>query len=182
MGKSARVLGKDYGLTAQEMNHVLKEDGYLEGDPGNYSVTEKGKKYVSEQYHSRGTGGSSIYNASWETRTWDEGITDELDITEDRKREIRQGMKEAKQKKNEPENEFFEVDYDNYSYEGTDTTDEKSNGFYTSLGFIILGVSMYGISKAIPYGKSFMNDRVKPLFNEKKNKVAAKGGKNRKRK
>jgi hypothetical protein len=40
MRKSARVLGQKYGLTSQEMNFVLKEDGYLNGDTDNYSVTE----------------------------------------------------------------------------------------------------------------------------------------------
>ena len=46
--KSARIMGQDYGLTAQEMNFVLKEEGYLDGEPGSYSVTEKGSSYAVE--------------------------------------------------------------------------------------------------------------------------------------
>ena len=89
MRKSAIVLGQEYGLTAQEMNFVLKEEGFLDGETGSYTVTEKGEKYAEEQDHSRGTGGYSWYNKAWTTRTWDDEITDELDITEDRKKEPR---------------------------------------------------------------------------------------------
>lgn len=42
MRKYARVLNQKYGLTNQEMNFVLKDEGYLNGDAGNYSVTEMG--------------------------------------------------------------------------------------------------------------------------------------------
>ncbi len=83
MRKSARILGQGYGLTAQELNFVLKEEGFLDGEPGNYTVTEKGEKYAEEQDHHRGTGGYAHYNRYWTIRTWDDGITDELEITED---------------------------------------------------------------------------------------------------
>jgi len=180
MRKSARVLGQDYGLTAQEMNHVLKEEGYLEGESGNYSVTEKGEKYVSEQDHSRGTGGYSFYNPSWTTRTWDEEITDELDITEDRKKEIRKEMKESRQKVNEPEDESIEFDY---GYEDADTdtntTDDTSGGFFLVLAILLAGC---GIKKAAPYAKRFWDDSAKPFLNEDKNKVVGKAKKSRRRK
>ena len=61
MRKSARILGEDYGLTAKEMNFLLKDEGYLEGAPGNYSVTEKGNAYAKEEDHHRGTGGYARY-------------------------------------------------------------------------------------------------------------------------
>jgi len=31
----------------------MKEEGFLDGEPGNYTVTEKGEKYAEEQNHSR---------------------------------------------------------------------------------------------------------------------------------
>lgn len=74
MGKSARLVGMEIGKTAREMNALLQEHGYLEGSPGDYSLTEKGKKYGSEEHHHRGVGGYSHYNPNWTTRTWDEGI------------------------------------------------------------------------------------------------------------
>jgi hypothetical protein len=78
--RSARVLGFLYGLTAMEMNILLKEEGFLEGEPGQYSVTETGRRYAAEQHHHRGTGGYAWYNRDWEQRTWDPSITDELDV------------------------------------------------------------------------------------------------------
>ncbi len=45
------------------MNALLHEYGYLEGSPGDYSLTEKGKEYGSEQYQHRGNGGYAHYNA-----------------------------------------------------------------------------------------------------------------------
>lgn len=45
MRKSARCLGRDVGLNAEEVNVWLKEEGYLEGEPGDYRVTEKGRPY-----------------------------------------------------------------------------------------------------------------------------------------
>ncbi|THA56779.1 hypothetical protein E6P78_31690 [Streptomyces sp. A0958] len=72
MGKSARVLGEEFGRTAREMNALLKQYGYLDGNPGAYGITEKGQQYAKEQYHSRGTGGYAQYNRNWESRTWSE--------------------------------------------------------------------------------------------------------------
>jgi hypothetical protein len=72
MGKSARVLGFEFGRTAREMNELFKQHGYLEGEPGAYGLTDKGSQYAEEQYQSRGTGGYAHYNRSWETRTWND--------------------------------------------------------------------------------------------------------------
>jgi hypothetical protein len=72
MGKSARVLGLEFGRTARKMNALLKQHGYLDGTPGAYGLTEKGQRYAQEKYHSRGTGGYAHYNRSWETRTWND--------------------------------------------------------------------------------------------------------------
>lgn len=153
MRKSARVLGQKYGLTAQEMNFVLKEEGFLNGEPGNYTVTEKGEKYAAEQDHSRGTGGYSWYNRAWTTRTWDDGITDELDITEDRKKEIQQAISIAKQKINDSEDESIAIEYDSYSYEDTNTTDANNDALVEAVSEILVLVTTYGIYKASPYAK-----------------------------
>lgn len=74
MVKSARILGKDYGLTAQEMNQLLKDQGFLDGNPGEYFVTEKGAPFAKEIDFHRGSGGYAQYNRYWTERTWDESI------------------------------------------------------------------------------------------------------------
>lgn len=81
MQKSARVLGQEYGLTAEEMNRVLHKHGYIEGKPGDYSLTEKAQQYAIEKDFHRGTGGYPTYNKYWTTRTFDDSIKDELDVT-----------------------------------------------------------------------------------------------------
>ena len=50
MKKSARQLGDMLGKTAQEVNLLLKEHGYLDGTPGDYYVTEKGTSYAEERF------------------------------------------------------------------------------------------------------------------------------------
>lgn len=174
MGKSATVLGQDYGLTAQEMNFVLKEEGFLDGEPGNYTVTEKGEKFAEEQYHSRGTGGYSFYNPAWTTRTWDDGIVDELDITKDRKREIRQAISIAKHKTNKLEDEGLAMGSDIYSYEVSDTTDANNDALVQAVGALLIAASAYGIYKATPYIKNWWRDKAVPNLKKMKNKVTGK--------
>ena len=65
-------------------------------EASNYTVTEKGWEYAVEQDRRLGTSGYAHYNRYWTTRTWDNGITDELDITEEKKKEIQQEISIAK--------------------------------------------------------------------------------------
>lgn len=78
VGKSARVLGLEFGRSARDMNALLKEHGYLDGEPGAYAVTEKGASFAREEHHHRGPGGYSWYNRDWEVRTWADGTADAL--------------------------------------------------------------------------------------------------------
>lgn len=83
MGVSARVLGEKFRLTAQEMNRVLVRFGILQGTPGNYELTELGKKYAIVKDHHRGCGGYSYYNRDWSTITYDESIKKILNVTDE---------------------------------------------------------------------------------------------------
>ncbi len=78
MGLSARIIGKMFNLTAEEMNRVLLKLGYLEGSPGNYIPTDKASDFVTETDFHRGTGGYDWYNRYWTTRTYDDTILDQL--------------------------------------------------------------------------------------------------------
>lgn len=171
MRRSARILGQEFGLTAQEMNFVLKEEGFLVGEPGNYTVTEKGEKYAEEQDYHRGTGGYAHYNRYWTTRTWDDGITDELDITEDRKKEIKQAISVAKQNLNESENEDIAVECDSYSDENSEGRAGDSDALVMAVSALLVAVSTYGIYKATPYIKRLWNEKAVPFIKWLKNKV-----------
>lgn len=91
MSLSAAKLGKLIGLTAEEVNTLLKDQGFLEGTPNNYSLTDTGKEYGEEkivrQYPA--SNARSRYNPSWNLRSFKESILDSLDITEEKKSAIR---------------------------------------------------------------------------------------------
>ena len=89
MQVSARILGRDYGLTAEEMNRVLVKQGFLQGAPGDYSVTQKALQYAVEKDFHRGTGGYACYNRYWTTRTFDDSIKEVLDVSADLINEVR---------------------------------------------------------------------------------------------
>lgn len=93
MQMSARILGQEYGLTAEEMNRVLVKLGYLEGSPGNYDPTEKAKEYVVEKDFHRGTGGYPSYNRYWTTRTFDDSIKEVLVIPRELIEEVREELR-----------------------------------------------------------------------------------------
>jgi hypothetical protein len=161
MRKSARILGYDFGLNAQEMNALLKQEGFLDGEPGAYSVTEKGEPYADEQFHSRGTGGSIQYNPTWTTTTWDDSITNELDVTDDKKQQIRQQVADARRAAREPDvEEEIEPQPDDSS---------KGREFDARPLLVVGGViaAGFGIYKAAPHFKRFMNEKVVSRFKKK---------------
>ena len=96
MQMSARILGQEYGLTAEEMNCVLVKLGFLKGSPGDYSLTEKALQYAIEQDFHRGTGGYSCYNRYWTTRTFDESIKQVLDVSSELISEVRDEIATAR--------------------------------------------------------------------------------------
>lgn len=89
MQVSARILGQDYGLNAQEMNRVLVKEGLLTGQPGDYSLTEKAMNFAKERNFHRGTGGYYWYNRYWTTRIFDDSIKELLNVTPELKEEVR---------------------------------------------------------------------------------------------
>lgn len=147
MRKYARDLGKDQGLTAQKMNTILKNNGFLDGEPGNYTVTEKGKKYAEEQYHSCEVGGHGRCNGPWKTRTWDERIADELDY------------------------DGPSIESDIYNNEVTDTTDANNDALAEAAIALLIAASAYGIYKATPFINHFWHDKAVPRLKKIKNKV-----------
>jgi hypothetical protein len=172
--KSARILGQEYGLTAQEMNFVLREEGFLEGEPGAYSVTEKGARYATEQAHSRGTGGYAHYNRAWTTTTWDGSIADELDITDDRKRDLRRAISAAKQRIVASSDDG--VADGSYIFRGAnpDGADDDKDSLAAAVGVLLLAASAYGVYKAAPHIRQWWNDRAVPSLQGIRDRVRAK--------
>ena len=162
MGKSARVLGQDYGLSAQEMNYVLKEQGFLDGEVGDYSLTEKGSLFAKETDYHRGPGGYAHYNRDWTNRTWDEDIENELSITDevrtDAKVVIAQTRKEhwneIKAAREEADAIFLESQRLRVGKtEGSEDVQNQDGLGALEKGIIIGGLLIigYGIYKSVPH-------------------------------
>ncbi|MBW3080454.1 Sec23/Sec24 zinc finger-containing protein [Bifidobacterium saguinibicoloris] len=73
---SARILGEKMGLTAREVNVLLKDRGFLEGEPGAYRITDEGSEHGETVFRSNGYGGSAA--RSWEYDIWDEDVMYEI--------------------------------------------------------------------------------------------------------
>ena len=104
MQKTASGLGRGLGLTGAELNCILKNQGFLTGEPGDYTPTEKAADYVEERDYHRGCGGYSWYNRSWTTRAFDETIMDELDINDDVISEVRDELRKKRAARREEYN------------------------------------------------------------------------------
>lgn len=169
--RSARILGQDYGLTAVEMNFLLKEEGFLDGEPGTYFLTEKGKNYAHEQIDGRGTGGYLQYNPSWSVRTWNPSITDELDVTEERKQQLREAARAARQERAESR-AIQGADLDNGNADDGDPDDSNLDPLTVAVGLVLTAISIYGIMKVAPHLKTLWTDKAMPRLKKLKNRNA----------
>lgn len=187
MGRSARILGEDLGLNSQEMNQLLKDQGFLEGDPGAYVVTEKGAQFAKETDFHRGPGGYSWYNRDWTQRTWDESIKDVLDTSPESRQAARDAVAEARRLKwNAIKAERAEADAafrasrpDLFPVEKAETAISDSTDSEDGLsglavaGIIAGGAALlagigYGVYKAAPHIKNWWNTKVISFFNKDK--------------
>ena len=93
---TAKSLGAEYGLSAEEMNRVLVKLGFLTGSLGDYDLTPLGRQYANTECYHRGPGGYSMYNRDWIIRKFDESIKDVLEVTSDLKNEVRMEIADAR--------------------------------------------------------------------------------------
>lgn len=153
MSLSARRLGMELGLTAEEMNFLLKEEGFLDGSPNDYYLTEKGKKYALEKYDGNGYGGYAARSWSW--LEWDESIIDKLNVTDDRKREIREKTAEQRRRRREERNARSEEYWRNVNnknqesapVQSTENSDDKIKDTLIKGGIALAGWGIYQLYK-----------------------------------
>ena len=74
--RSAKQLGQIVGMSAKDVNKILRKKGYLTGNPGDYELTPKGEKYAEIRGKSNGFGGYAA--RSWEFLMWDSCMIYEL--------------------------------------------------------------------------------------------------------
>ena len=76
MGRSAKQLGVVFSRTAAAMNLLLRDHGFLEGEPGAWRPTELGKQFAQWQDRDNGYGGYAARQWSW--LSWSDGLVDAL--------------------------------------------------------------------------------------------------------
>lgn len=85
MGKSTAGLGRELGLNSQETNILLRDAGYLEGEPGDWRLTEKGQEHAEQQHWDV----SSPMHAGYVTTRWDDSVLEGLgEVSPERKQQI----------------------------------------------------------------------------------------------
>lgn len=168
MGKSAKYLGQQIGLTAQEMNYALREAGFLSGESGDYTVTEKGKLFAKSTENHRGNGGYSTYNRYWIERTWDESVIDELNINNEQRKHIIESVATECRLKREAIKVAQATIENPVSPEYTNTEDINNDSISIKeviiLGGIIIFITItgYTIYKAVPYIKNWWLTKAYP--------------------
>lgn len=151
MGKSARVLGWEFGKTAAEMNQLFKEYGYLEGEPGAWRPTEKGSEFAEDHYHDNGYGGYA--HRSWETRTWSQETGEAL----------RADIEAAPTPTDD--NESYDMEFtDEVVFDHDPSFDQESNDDGLSWGWKELAVAgvVIGTVLIAPRVRPFYENKVKP--------------------
>ena len=94
-GLSATDIGLRIGATAVEVNRLLKDQGFLSGEPSAYGLTSKGEEFGVQRSHDNGYGGYAL--RSWETTHFDPSITDVLDSTPEKLAQVRVDISAHKQ-------------------------------------------------------------------------------------
>lgn len=92
---SATRLGSMVGKSNREMNAILKEKGFMEGDPGYYRPTQKGEAFCVEKAEDNGYGGYAARSWSW--LEWSKDILPFLEVgdPEEHRRQVNENRAEA---------------------------------------------------------------------------------------
>lgn len=175
MQMSATKLGRFYGLTGEEMNRILFKQGFLDGIPSDYTITEKGAQYATEYYHPRGNGGYSRYNVGWTTVLYDDSITEELNITDEDIEEVRTELSTKRQRRkaertvaredtqemiissdeNDSEEDRNEI-IDDFESCGSQITENSVKEWIIGLGIVVIGITIF---KTTLYVKNRLQNR-----------------------
>ena len=187
MYKSARILGQEVGLNSQEMNQLMYNQGFLEGVPGDYEITEKCLRYSKQKDFHRGAGGYPSYNRAWTEKIYDDSILNVLDLSTEEKSKARNQVKLRrmehlrirKEQQAEADRRFLEAS--NNIVSSSKEKFELPKGVKVALitgAVIAVG---YGIYR-IPTVNKWIKSKVIPFFKKDnklyKNMICPKCGKN----
>lgn len=89
--RSARVIGRNHGLNANEMAFLLEQQGFLEGAPGARGLTVKGRQYGTVEDVFYGGGGSP---KAYEKVTYSPELEAVLDFSDEAKQRARDAARQ----------------------------------------------------------------------------------------
>lgn len=180
MRKSARYLGRDVGLNAEEMSVWLKEEGYLEGEPGDYRVTEKGRPYATQRHWETG----SPNHAGYVSTSWKEEILNEIGpLSPERRRELSDSVAANRAEKKRQREEWEaslaangDDSLDDGQRDGNDASD-SNGGKVAAAAITVIAVSFLavkGAQAAKPHVEKWWRETARPKIVKTKKNVMAK--------
>lgn len=180
MRKSARYLGRDVGLNAEEVNVWLKEEGYLEGEPGDYMVTEKGRPYATQRHWETG----SPNHAGYVSTSWKEEILNEIGpLSPERRRELSDSVAANRAEKKRQREEWGaslaangDDSLDDGQRDGNDASD-SNGGKVAAAAITVIAVSFLavkGAQAAKPHVEKWWRETARPKIVKTKKNVMAK--------
>lgn len=180
MRKSARYLGRDVGLNAEEVNVWLKEEGYLEGEPGDYRVTEKGRPYATQRHLETG----SPNHAGYVSTSWKEEILNEIGpLSPERRRELSDSVAANRAEKKRQREEWEaslaangDDSLDDGQRDGNDASD-SNGGKVAAAAITVIAVSFLavkGAQAAKPHVEKWWRETARPKIVKTKKNVMAK--------
>lgn len=180
MRKSARYLGRDVGLNAEEVNVWLKEEGYLEGEPGDYRVTEKGRPYATQRHWETG----SPNHAGYVSTSWKEEILNEIGpLSPERRRELSDSVAANRAEKKRQREEWEaslaangDDSLDDGQRDGNDASD-SNGGKVAAAAITVIAVSFLavkGAQAAKPHVEKWWRETARPKIVKTKKNVMAK--------
>lgn len=179
MRKSAKYLGEDVGLSAQAMNVWLKREGFLEGEPGNYRVTDKGFPYARQTHWDAG----DSHNAGYPVVSWPEEIFDNLgpltpELRDSLNNEVDEHNARKRREAEERRRELSQYRSDSNASNSTLSDEEDSptgGGEGSGIAAAIVGTLLtLGVVWAKPRVEKWWNETGRSKFVAVKEKVATK--------
>jgi len=171
---SSRILGHQLGLTAIETNMLLKDQGFLDGEPGAWGTTEKAMPIVHVKDIHLGTGGYDHYNRYWSETTWDPSIKKHLDLSDVQLQKAREAAR-ARRAEVKATRESQAVAIDGGTPDQISTDESGVDLRLMAVGVVVVGAAVFGIVKVAPKIKALWIDKVTPRLEERKNRKSGDG-------
>lgn len=141
-----------------EANRLLKEQGFLDGNPSAYRLTSKGKEFGVQRSHGNGLNGT--YNVDWDSTHFDPRILDVLDSSREKLTKVRADISAEKQARKavreveqaEAEANFLAAEADRNRAETKDEIDPKKLMIAIGGVLVIFGATI-GVRRGIEWYK-----------------------------